>query len=150
MNGFYRVVTLSSLLWLVTSATSATRADAAFDVRCQYVRYARAFNSGDLPALGALSTPGCSIVENYGAKPWPLLSDIRLYRARYHQWSLFLSVNFIRLRANNAAVLVSETYTPPRRGGGFRRERRDVWERGPAGWRLKSVQILDAGGLPNA
>ncbi len=153
-----RCVTTLSVMSLLTSSLSAARADAAFDVRRQYVRYARAYDTGNLAAFGTLLTPGCSVVENYDAKPWPLMSDIRLYLSRYGH-SLELQVMYVQVKGNSATVLVDEVYSPNpafvytpvrRRVPGFRRKRRDLWVRGPAGWRLKTVHVLYANPTPVA
>lgn len=154
---WHGMVCLSSL-WLLASALPAARADAAFQVRCQYVRYGRAYNAADLPALGALLTPGCSVVENYGARPWPLLSDVRLYLSRYGR-SLQIRVVRVRVSGDRAAVIADEDYRPRpgvvsrrfrRRVNGFHRERRDVWMRIGEQWRLSGVQVLGSGWSPSA
>jgi hypothetical protein len=116
----------------------------------QYARYARAYNASNFAAFNALLAPDCSIVENYGARPWPLLSDIRLSQG-HHRRSLEIQVAAVRVRGDRAAALVDEVYArSSRRGVGFRRHRRDIWVRTPGGWRLKSVQILGTSPVPVA
>lgn len=114
--------------------------------------YAKAWNAGDLEALGRMWMPDGELIDAQGVviDRKALLAN-RLAKSEGTRPKLLISLDEVRLLAPNVALVEGESRLAPPNGGGYQRTRfLGVLLEQDGAWRIRLIRQLSSRQLPQA